>query len=141
MTTRSSAGQVPTGVADYFWGEAYARRRLEATLLGAFRQWGYGDVVTPAFEYADTLSARGNRELQSELCRFLDRDGSMLALRADHWLHQHPDAPAALANEIRQQMMQAFYTDTDAWRGQIVSQARQALHQAVLGLSAAQGTA
>ncbi|MFZ1768657.1 MAG: ATP phosphoribosyltransferase regulatory subunit, partial [Caldilinea sp.] len=83
MTTRSSAGQVPTGVADYFWGEAYARRRLEATLLGAFRQWGYGDVVTPAFEYADTLSARGNRELQSELCRFLDRDGSMLALRAD----------------------------------------------------------
>jgi ATP phosphoribosyltransferase regulatory subunit len=39
--------------------------------------------VTPTFEYADTLGARGNRELQSELCRFLDRDGSMLALRAD----------------------------------------------------------
>ncbi len=80
---RSSAGQVPAGVADYFWGEAYARRTLETTLLDVFRTWGYGDVVTPAFEYADTLSARGSHELQSELCRFLDRDGSMLALRAD----------------------------------------------------------
>lgn len=80
---QSSAGQVPAGVADYFWAEAYERRTLEATLLDCFRQWGYGDVATPTFEYADTLSARGNRELQSELCRFLDRDGSMLALRAD----------------------------------------------------------
>jgi ATP phosphoribosyltransferase regulatory subunit len=79
----SSAGQVPAGVADYFWGEAYARRTLETTLLDVFRTWGYGDVVTPAFEYADTLGARGSHELQSELCRFLDRDGSMLALRAD----------------------------------------------------------
>jgi ATP phosphoribosyltransferase regulatory subunit len=80
---RSSAGQVPAGVADYFWGEAYERRSLETTLLGVFRTWGYSDVVTPAFEYAETLSTRGSRELQSELCRFLDRDGSMLALRAD----------------------------------------------------------
>lgn len=80
---QSSAGQVPAGVADYFWGEAYERRTLEATLLDVFRHWGYSDVVTPVFEYADTLSARGSRELQSELCRFLDRDGSMLALRAD----------------------------------------------------------
>lgn len=83
MTTRSDAGQVPAGVADYFWGEAYERRTLEALLLGVFRVWGYNDVVTPAFEYAETLSARGSHELQSELCRFIDRDGSMLALRAD----------------------------------------------------------
>lgn len=81
--TRSSVGQVPAGVADYFWAEAYERRTLETALLNCFRQWGYGDVVTPTFEYADTLGTRGNRELQSELCRFLDRDGSMLALRAD----------------------------------------------------------
>jgi len=83
IKAQSSAGQVPAGVADYFWGEAFERRNLETTLLGVFRSWGYGDVVTPAFEYADTLSARGSSELQSELCRFIDRDGSMLALRAD----------------------------------------------------------
>ena len=58
------------------------------------------------------------------------------ALRADHWLHKHPEAPAELAAAIRSQMLEAFYTDTDAWRGQIISQARQAMFQAVDGLSA-----
>ena len=57
------------------------------------------------------------------------------ALRADHWLHLHPGAPAALAAQIRQQVRDAFYTDTDAWKGQVVSQARQAMFQAVDGLS------
>jgi hypothetical protein len=59
------------------------------------------------------------------------------ALRAEHWLDNHPEAPAALARQIKQQMLDAFYTDTDAWKGQIVSQARQAMVQAVDGLSAA----
>lgn len=61
----------------------------------------------------------------------------MNALRADHWLAQHPQAPAPLAASIRQGMRDAFYTDTDAWKGQIVSQARQALFQAVSGLAKA----
>ena len=59
----------------------------------------------------------------------------MAALRGDHWLHNHPDAPAELAAAIRTAMRDAFYTDTDAWRGQIISQARQAMFQAVDGLS------
>lgn len=58
----------------------------------------------------------------------------MHALRGDHWLHQHPEAPAELAQQIKQQMLEAFYTDTDAWKGQIISQARQALFQAANGL-------
>ncbi|MCS6826880.1 MAG: ATP phosphoribosyltransferase regulatory subunit [Caldilinea sp.] len=80
---RPIAAQTPTGVADYFWREAYERRKLESLLLDLFRRWGYSDVVTPTFEYAETFGERGSDELQSELCRFLDRDGSMLALRAD----------------------------------------------------------
>jgi ATP phosphoribosyltransferase regulatory subunit len=79
----SPAGQIPRGVADYFWHEAARRRDLEGALLAVFRTWGYGDVIPPSFEYADTFGRRGSAELQSELCRFLDRDGSMLALRAD----------------------------------------------------------
>lgn len=57
------------------------------------------------------------------------------ALRAEHWLNVHPEAPPALAAQIKQQMRDTFYTDTDAWKGQIVSQARQAMFQAVDGLS------
>ena len=56
------------------------------------------------------------------------------ALRAEHWLHIHPEASAALAAHIKAQMLAAFYTDTDAWKGQIIAQARQALFQAVQGL-------
>ena len=59
----------------------------------------------------------------------------MMALRAEHWLHNNAQtASAALAGQIKQQMLAAFYTDTDAWKGQIISQARQALFQAVDGL-------
>jgi len=82
-TRRTSAGQIPAGVADYFWAEAYERRSLEDALLAFFRRWGYSDVMTPAFEYAETWIASGSWAEHAELCRFLDRDGSMLALRAD----------------------------------------------------------
>jgi hypothetical protein len=58
----------------------------------------------------------------------------MQALRAEHWLNIHRDAPAALAEAIRQQMLDAFYTDTEVWKGQIIAQARQSLFQAVDGL-------
>lgn len=75
--------QIPRGVADYFWAEAYARRRLEADLLDLFRAWGYQDVIPPMFEYADTFLDRSSAKLQAELYRFLDRDGSTLTLRAD----------------------------------------------------------
>ncbi len=59
----------------------------------------------------------------------------MQALRAEHWLHVHRDAPPALARQIKRQMLDAFYVDTDAWKGQIISQARQSLFQAVDGLT------
>ena len=56
------------------------------------------------------------------------------ALRAEHWLNNHPEAPPELARQIKAQMLAAFYTDTDLWKGQIISQARQAMFQAIDGL-------
>lgn len=57
------------------------------------------------------------------------------SLRAEQWLTLHPEADAALAKQIKARMRNAFYTDTDTWKGQVVAQARQALFQAVEGLS------
>ncbi len=74
---------IPQGVADYFWQEGRERRAIEADLLELFRRWGYGDVIPPTFEFADVLNARANKQLQAEMYRFLDRDGSTLALRPD----------------------------------------------------------
>ena len=81
--TGATAASIPRGVADYFWQEAQERRGLEMILLDTFRRWGYGDVIPPMFEFADTLAARAGRQLQAEMYRFLDRDGSTLVLRPD----------------------------------------------------------
>lgn len=61
---------------------------------------------------------------------------TLQALRAEQWLNAHPQAPAELADAIRAQVMAAFYTDTDAWREQVLVQAREAMEQAVVGLNA-----
>ncbi|MGZ5249580.1 MAG: M14 family metallopeptidase, partial [Caldimonas sp.] len=57
------------------------------------------------------------------------------ALRADQWLENHPDADAATRLAIKQQMRDAFYTDTDEWKEKIVAQGVDAAYGAVRGLS------
>jgi ATP phosphoribosyltransferase regulatory subunit len=74
---------IPRGVADVFWHDAWQRRQLETRLLELFRSWGYGDVIPPLLEYAETIVAHSTPQVQAEMLRFLDRDGSMLALRSD----------------------------------------------------------
>jgi hypothetical protein len=56
-------------------------------------------------------------------------------LRAEHWLHLHPEAPHLLAGAIKQRMKDAFYTDTGEWKEQVLRQSRQALFQAADGLA------
>ena len=61
----------------------------------------------------------------------------MTALRADQWLENHPDADDATRRAIKQQVRDAFYTDTDEWKEKIVAQGIDAAYGAVRGLSAA----
>jgi Protein of unknown function (DUF2817) len=63
-------------------------------------------------------------------------DNIMDALRADHWLHLHPQASATVHAQIKLQIRQAFYPDADDWKGMVISQARQVMFQAVDGLAA-----
>jgi ATP phosphoribosyltransferase regulatory subunit len=74
---------IPYGVADYFWSESLQRQQMMNVLLETFRRWGYGDVIPPTFEFADSLSAQASPKLRGEMYRFLDRDGSTLALRPE----------------------------------------------------------
>lgn len=57
------------------------------------------------------------------------------ALRADHWLENHPEAGAGQRRAIKQQLRDAFYTDTDEWKLAIVAQGHEAALQALAGLS------
>jgi ATP phosphoribosyltransferase regulatory subunit len=52
-------------------------------MLQTFRSWGYADFIPPTLERAETIAAGSSSTLQSQLVRFADRDGAMLALRAD----------------------------------------------------------
>ncbi len=58
------------------------------------------------------------------------------ALRADHWLAAHPEAPSDLARAIKQQIRDAFYVDTDPWKQALQDQALEAGLQALKGLKA-----
>lgn len=59
----------------------------------------------------------------------------ILAMRADHWLALHPEAPPALHQSIRDEMLQAFNPPSLAWREKVWLQALQASQQALKGLS------
>jgi hypothetical protein len=65
----------------------------------------------------------------------LPMNDMLMALRADHWLHLHPEASDELKKSIKAQIFNAFYTDTDEWRTQIITQAREAMAQALQGLT------
>ncbi len=140
-----------SGVGERIW----AGKDDAAAIARARRWWGggqNGNAKTPITSIYDGSStsafltglmwhAIGQEAPQAEYTGIAMEYGTVPvlqvinALRAEHWLRNHPNAPDELARQIKGQMMAAFYTDTDLWRGQIVSQARQAMFQAIDGLA------
>ena len=144
-------GLGPSGV-----GERIFACKDDAAALGRTRQWWGGGGSTPVTSFYDGSSASARltgllmnaayeecpqAEYTSIAMEYgtLPIEQTISALRAEQWLHLHPQASPELARQIKQQMLDAFYTDTDAWKGQIISQARQCLFQAAAGLRGAGG--
>ncbi|HEU4366717.1 MAG TPA: ATP phosphoribosyltransferase regulatory subunit [Methylomirabilota bacterium] len=76
--------QLPKGARIYLPDEAARKRHVEARLFDVFRRWGYREIVTPSFEYADVLAAGTDVAVQENMFKLVDREtGRMLALRAD----------------------------------------------------------
>lgn len=71
--------QVPYGTKDILPGEMKSRRRIENAIANVFDKWGYDEVKTPDFEYADTF---GSMIKESDF-RFFDRSNNLLVLRKD----------------------------------------------------------
>ncbi|MGC1303953.1 MAG: M14 family metallopeptidase [Caulobacteraceae bacterium] len=57
------------------------------------------------------------------------------ALRADAWVHAYGDPLSPEGQTIKRQVRDAFYLDTDLWRGMVLGQSLQACRQAALGLA------
>jgi hypothetical protein len=58
-------------------------------------------------------------------------------MRSEQWLQKHPRVSIAKAQRIKRQMLDAFFVDTDEWKEQVVSQAREALLRSVAGIDSA----
>lgn len=57
------------------------------------------------------------------------------ALRGDHWLAIHPETGGKQRAAIKQAVREAFYIETDDWKGRVLGQSRTAVLQSVLALS------
>lgn len=76
--------QLPEGVKDRLPREAARVRQLADAWMELFRRWGYREVVTPAFEFLDTvLAGQGALARREDYYQLFDRRGRTLALRPD----------------------------------------------------------
>lgn len=143
-----------TGLGPSGYGERIFAGPDDAVQVARARRWWDGGGRTPVTSIYDgsSTSARLTGMLWGSAlqeCPQAEYTGIALeygtlpvlevldALRGDHWLAAHPDAPAQLAAAIRQRMRAAFYTETPQWKQRIWEQAREAMVQAVDGLNAA----
>ncbi|NLY11337.1 MAG: ATP phosphoribosyltransferase regulatory subunit [Firmicutes bacterium] len=71
----------PRGVKDFLPEDAYWKYLLEQRIRKAFVRWGYQEVITPTFEFFETLNIGSTSSEQTY--KFLDQEGQLLALRPD----------------------------------------------------------
>ncbi|MEM6703289.1 MAG: ATP phosphoribosyltransferase regulatory subunit [Acidobacteriota bacterium] len=74
---------LPRGVTALLFDEARARRALEARLSQELEKRGFDEALLPVMDYFDPYSKLLLPQVQSELYRFVDREGELLALRGD----------------------------------------------------------
>lgn len=74
---------LPTGVAALLFESARRRRDAEDRLVAHLRKAGYSEVILPILDYLEPYESLLTPASRGELYRFVDRDGELLALRAD----------------------------------------------------------
>lgn len=137
-------GLGPSGVGE----RIYAGRKDEAAVARA-RAW-WGDKITSIYDGSSSSAPLTGLMWNAvyDECPQAEYTGIALeygtlpllqtlrALRADQWLENHPEHLRTRGAQIKQQIRDAFYTDTDVWKHSVVRQAAEAVRQAVAGLSA-----
>lgn len=136
-----------TGLGPNGVGERIFACRDDAQALARAKAW-WGDKITSIYDGSSSSApltglmwmAAYQECPQAEYTGMALEYGTvpvmdvMNALRADQWLELHPDAPEEKRAQIKQQVRDAFYTDTDAWKQRIVEQAVDAAQGALRGL-------
>lgn len=74
---------VPPGSQDLLSDDVRRRRRVQRAWFALAEARGYEEVIPPTFEYEEVFTRGAGPELVGRLIRFVDRDGRLVALRAD----------------------------------------------------------
>lgn len=142
---------IHTGLGPSGHGERIFGGRHEAAALQRARSW-WGEKLTVLDDGSSASSPLTGTlwQMPHEVCPqaqytsiglefgTVSLDRMIDALRADQWLHLNPDAGCEARASIKQQIRDAFYTDTPTWKRQIVEQAKECAMQAVRGLAGEQ---
>jgi ATP phosphoribosyltransferase regulatory subunit len=81
---RHDRSLIPVGMSTILPETARRVRRLEERLLTTLSGWGYQEIIPPAFEYLDVLSAGLEPDIIESCYKFADRTtGRILLLRPD----------------------------------------------------------
>ncbi len=72
----------PEGVKDYLPYEAAFKTEIERNIETVFYRYGFLPVSSPTFEYMEVFDGNGGLN-PKQMYKFIDRDSSLLALRAD----------------------------------------------------------
>lgn len=73
----------PEGVRDLIEYDCLAKLQIESNIESVFHRYGYTNIETPIFEYYEVFSDESGSVSPEQMYKFFDRDGSILALRAD----------------------------------------------------------
>jgi ATP phosphoribosyltransferase regulatory subunit len=74
---------VPPGSQDLLSDDVRRRRRVQRAWFSLADAHAYDEVIPPTFEYEEVFTRGAGPGLAGRLIRFLDRDGRVVALRAD----------------------------------------------------------
>jgi ATP phosphoribosyltransferase regulatory subunit len=74
---------IPQGVQCYYGEEVARRRAVESVLTNTIKSWGFDEIILPFFDFLDDFTHGLGSQLGDKAYRFLDTDGSILALRPD----------------------------------------------------------
>ena len=80
MATKS---RYPTGVHPLLTEETARRRRIEARFVDAFNAAGFEEVVLPIIDYVEPYASLVDSAAAKQSYRFIDREGDLVAIRAD----------------------------------------------------------
>lgn len=73
----------PEGVRDLLPFDCSRKLEIQNRIESVFHRYGYNTIETPTFEYYEVFSDDTGSIESNQMYKFFDRDGSILALRAD----------------------------------------------------------